>query len=232
MSKKPLSRNQRRHQGEQPAFNKRNLWMLIPIAALIALVIIGSGTIGQPPTENADTTLAEFPDLATGKHYVQIDVRDYGRIVCELDADEAPITVTNFLKLTDEGFYNGLTFHRIITGFMMQGGDPLGNGRGGSEQRIKGEFALNNVENNISHKRGVISMARSSDYNSASSQFFIMHADNSYLDGQYAAFGHVLSGMDVVDAIVSAAVPYDSNGMIRAEQQPVIERIVRIEKPE
>ena len=116
------------------------------------------------------------PDL-TGKHYVQIDIANYGTIIAELDADAAPITVTNFIKLVNEGFYDGLTFHRIISGFMIQGGDPLGNGTGGSSEKIKGEFAANGIDNPIAHERGVLSMARSSAPDSASSQFFIMHPD-------------------------------------------------------
>ena len=144
-------------------------------------------------TETAEAT--KKPESKTtdtkGKHHAKIKVKDYGTIEVELDGDTAPITVANFIKLVNEKFYDGLTFHRIMSGFMIQGGDPLGNGTGGSDETIKGEFSSNGVENNISHKRGVISMARSSDPDSASSQFFIMHQDSTYLDGEYAAFGKV-----------------------------------------
>ena len=161
----------------------------------------------------------------SGIHHAEMVIKDYGTIEMELDADTAPITVTNFVKLVQEGFYDGLTFHRIIEGFMMQGGDPLGSGIGGSEEKIKGEFTNNGVDNNISHERGTISMARSSDPNSASSQFFIMHQDGTYLDGDYAAFGHVTSGMDVVDKICEEAEPVNSNGLVDTSKQPVIESI-------
>ncbi len=158
-----------------------------------------------------------------GKHHVEIEVQDYGTIALELDADVAPISVTNFIELARSGFYDGLTFHRIIEGFMIQGGDPKGDGTGGSENPIRGEFEANGVKNKISHKRGVISMARrSGDYNSASSQFFIMHKDNDTLDGGYAAFGHVTSGMDVVDAIAENTPVLDKNGTVARENQPVI----------
>ena len=140
----------------------------------------------------------------------------------ELDADVAPVTVANFAKLAGEGFYDGLTFHRIIEGFMVQGGDPNGNGTGGSDEKIVGEFSDNGHPNSISHVRGTISMARSQAYNSASSQFFIMQADTPSLDGQYAAFGHVTEGMDVVDAMCEAARPTDNNGTIAAADQPRI----------
>ena len=154
--------------------------------------------------------------------YADIEIQDYGTITVALDEKAAPATVENFVKLAEEGFYDGLTFHRIIAGFMMQGGDPEGTGMGGAEENIVGEFAANGYENNISHKRGVISMARSQDYNSASSQFFIMHADSASLDGQYAAFGRVTKGLNVVDAVCQAAQPIDNNGTIPAEAQPVI----------
>ena len=134
---------------------------------------------------------------------VQIEMEDGGIIKIELDPANAPITCANFEKLVGEGFYDGLIFHRVIAGFMIQGGDPLGNGMGGAKENIKGEFRANGVENPISHKRGVISMARAQKYNSASSQFFICHADSAFLDGQYAAFGKVVEGMDVVDRIAS-----------------------------
>ena len=154
-----------------------------------------------------------------------IVVKDYGTITVELDGSAAPITVTNFVKLAKEGFYDGLTFHRIIAGFMMQGGDPNGNGTGGSGENIVGEFEANGINNKLSHTRGAISMARAKDNNSASSQFFIMHEDYLDLDGQYAAFGYVTEGMDVVDAICMAAEPIDGNGSILPEAQPVIESI-------
>ena len=185
----------------------------------------------QEPEKAADTGSSEdavtldVSKSLTGTHDVEIKVKDYGTIDVQLDVDTAPITVTNFIKLVQENFYDGLTFHRIMDGFMIQGGDPLGNGTGGSDQTIKGEFKNNKVENNISHKRGVISMARSSDPDSASSQFFIVQTDSTFLDGDYAAFGEVTSGMDVVDAICKDAKPTDDNGTIPADQQPVIEYI-------
>lgn len=138
---------------------------------------------------------------------VVIEMENGGRIRLSLDAAAAPKTVENFLSLVKRGFYDGLTFHRIIPGFMIQGGDPLGNGMGGAEDKIVGEFASNGHPNPIRHTRGVISMARSAMPNSASSQFFIMHADAPHLDGSYAAFGHVTEGMEVVDEI--AAIPTD-----------------------
>ena len=143
----------------------------------------------------------------------------------QLDSKQAPETVDNFVSLAQSGFYDGLTFHRIMDGFMMQGGDPNGDGTGGSSQTIKGEFSANGVDNEISHIRGTISMARSSDYNSASSQFFIVQSDSTFLDGQYAAFGTVLSGMDIVDEICEKAKPVDDNGSIEKSEQPVIESI-------
>ncbi len=204
----------------------------------------------------------------------EIVIKDYGTITVHLDGDTAPITVENFVKLAREGFYDGLTLHRIIEGFMMQGGCPKGNGTGGQEDangneiNIKGEFSQNGVENTISHKRGVISMARSgspfeqylnygynyeeiaaltqysaSPYsakevkaeveavrNSASSHFFIMHQDNAGLDGSYAAFGWVTSGMEIVDKICTDAEPTDDNGTISKDQQPIIETIRIIEE--
>ena len=134
---------------------------------------------------------------------VRITMKDGGVIDLELDEKAAPITVENFLKLVNAKFYDGTIFHRVISGFMIQGGDPQGTGMGGLGWTIKGEFAQNGVDNPISHKRGVISMARAMDPDSAGSQFFIMHADGEFLDGQYAAFGHVVNGMDVVDRIAS-----------------------------
>ena len=163
--------------------------------------------------------------------YVQIDIKDYGTLVAELYPDKAPITVEIFLSLVDSGFYNNLTFHRIISGFMIQGGDPLGNGTGGSSKNIKGEFAANGVKNDLAHTRGVLSMARSSHPDSASSQFFIMHQAAPHLDGQYAAFGKVISGMEVVDAICENTPATDRNGTVMPEDQPVILQIIRTEKP-
>ncbi len=160
-----------------------------------------------------------------GIHHAEITVKDMGVISVELDGDTAPISVQNFMDLANEGFYDGLTFHRIIDGFMIQGGDPNHDGTGGSGKTIKGEFSANGVENKISHTRGTISMARSSDMDSASSQFFIVQTDSTYLDGQYAGFGHVTSGMEIVDQICKDAVVTDNNGSVDYENQPVIESI-------
>ena len=137
-----------------------------------------------------------------------IEINKFGIIKVELDKAVAPITVENFVKLVNKGFYNGLTFHRVIKGFMIQGGCPKGNGTGGPGYSIKGEFAANGVNNPLKHTRGVISMARAMDPNSAGSQFFIMHQDAPYLDGQYAAFGKVIEGIEVVDAVASVKTNY------------------------
>lgn len=168
-------------------------------------------------------------EYLTGKINVEIEVKDYGTIAVELDADEAPITVTNFVDLVEEGFYDGLTFHRIIDGFMIQGGDPNGDGSGGSSRTIKGEFSSNGVDNSIDHVRGVISMARSTMPNSASSQFFIVQEDSPHLNGEYAAFGHVTSGMEIVDAICEDVQVEDTNGTVLPENQPVITSIKVVE---
>lgn len=155
---------------------------------------------------------------------VIIEMDNGALIKIELDHNAAPISANNFEKLVKEGFYDGLTFHRIIKGFMIQGGDPQGNGMGGSKETIKGEFAANGVNNPLKHVRGVISMARAQDPNSASSQFFIMHADAPYLDGQYAAFGKVIEGMDVVDEIAST-----KTGFMDRPVHPVVMKRVYIE---
>ena len=183
-------------------------------------------------TETITQTNSEEEEIDmynTGKHHAQIEIEDYGIIELELDADVAPITVANFAKLVNEGFYNGLTFHRIMDGFMIQGGDPEGTGMGGSSETIKGEFSLNGVENTISHVRGTISMARSSAYNSASSQFFIVHEDSTFLDRQYAGFGKVTSGIEIVDQICEDTQVEDDNGTVLKENQPIIEKITMLD---
>ena len=156
------------------------------------------------------------------KPIVEIEIQDYGTIRLELDGEHAPISTKNFVTLAQEGFYNGLTFHRIIEGFMMQGGDPLGNGMGGSDVNIKGEFLMNGVANPLKHTRGAISMARAQDPNSASSQFFIVHEDAFFLDGQYAAFGYVTDGIEVVDKVCESAKVVDRNGTVLPADQPKI----------
>jgi peptidyl-prolyl cis-trans isomerase B (cyclophilin B) len=222
---------------------KRDHWLYIALA-VIAVTIIASviiliishdkieatqqdlATIDNPTTTTAPTESYAVPEIS-GKHHVEIEIKDYGTIKVELDADAAPITVDNFINLAQSGFYDGLTFHRIIDGFMMQGGDPEGTGMGGSDVDIKGEFTANGIENPLSHTRGAISMARNSySMDSASSQFFIVHSDDhtASLDGQYACFGYVTEGMEIVDAICeySNSVVTDNNGSIEAEDQPVI----------
>ena len=154
-------------------------------------------------------------------NYVKIEMQNGGSVVVELDEKAAPITVANFKKLVAQGFYDGLIFHRVISGFMIQGGDPQGTGMGGSKETIKGEFKINGVANPVSHERGVISMARSQFYNSASSQFFICHADAKFLDGQYAAFGKVVEGMDVVDRIADTPTNRDDRPLCEQKMKQV-----------
>lgn len=216
----------------------KRLISIILMAALLSLCLTGCGDTREnadkstakttkkesfAEKKDADTSNSQY---LTGKHHAEIVIAEYGKLELELDADVAPITVTNFVNLVKKGFYNGLTFHRIVSGFMIQGGDPNGDGTGGSEETIKGEFKSNGVENTMSHKRGVISMARTqNDPDSASSQFFIVQADSDFLDGDYAAFGKVTAGMDIVDKICQSVQPIDNNGTVPADQQPKITAI-------
>ena len=195
--------------------------LLLLIVVLVAAVIALFAVRGKKESTEGSTEVID----AAGKHHIEIQVKDYGTIKAELDGDTAPITVANFLKLAESGFYDGLTFHRIIDGFMIQGGDPKGNGTGGADKTIKGEFSQNGVENKLSHVRGTLSMARSQDMDSASSQFFIVQSDCTYLDGQYAAFGTVTEGMELVDKICKDTPVQDNNGTVSAADQPVIESI-------
>ena len=200
----------------------------IGIAAAIILdlfVVTGCQKQEETPKKSEQKKTEASEELLSGTHHAEIQVKDYGTITVELDADTAPITVTNFVNLAKDGFYDNLTFHRIMDGFMIQGGDPNGDGTGGADQTIKGEFSSNGVENEISHTRGTISMARAQDPDSASSQFFIVQEDSDYLDGNYAAFGHVTSGMEIVDQICKDVPVEDDNGTVKAENQPVIEKI-------
>ena len=216
----------------------KRLISIILMAALLSLCLTGCGDTREnadkstakttkkesfAEKKDADTSNSQY---LTGKHHAEIVIAEYGKLELELDADVAPITVTNFVNLVKKGFYNGLTFHRIMSGFMIQGGDPNGDGTGGSEETIKGEFKSNGVENTMSHKRGVISMARTqNEPDSASSQFFIVQADSDFLDGDYAAFGKVTAGMDIVDKICQSVQPIDNNGTVPADQQPKITAI-------
>lgn len=215
---------------------KKALSTALCAALLLALAACSAATAptGNVPTSSPEPSPSAVTDPTgapegVGIHHVEIEIADYGTIKLELDGDAAPITVENFLTLAGDGFYDGLTFHRIMEGFMMQGGDPQGDGFGGSENTIQGEFAFNGIENDLSHVRGTISMARSNDPDSASSQFFIVHEDSTYLDGYYAAFGHVTEGMEVVDAVCQDAQPTDNNGTIPAEAQPVITSITVVD---
>ena len=217
---------------------KQRMIGMVSILAAVCLVVValvigfGSGGLtftsgknngssaGNKPGDTLNT-----PDLLDKSltYYADIDIQNFGTITVKLDQSAAPITCANFVKLAQSGFYDGLTFHRIMEGYMMQGGDPQGNGFGGSDETIVGEFTANGYDNPLSHTRGAISMARANDYNSASSQFFIMQEDVSAMwDGKYAVFGYVTEGIEVVDAVCAAAEPTDGNGTIPAEKQPVM----------
>ena len=208
----------------QAKIDKRN-----KIIGIIAVLLVAGAALLFALGGGKDTSQPAGPISMNPTHTVQIDVQDYGTITAELYGEAAPITVANFVKLVNKGFYDGLTFHRIISGFMIQGGDPLGNGTGGADQDIKGEFAANGWNNPIAHERGVLSMARSSAPNSASSQFFIMHQAAPHLDGSYAAFGKVLTGLEVVDAICANTPVTDGNGTVLKANQPIITSIRVIE---
>lgn len=219
--------------------NKMRIASIIMIFVLCAgMMFSGCSTNATTSNENTSegTTVGNLETAtiknaseqvlnADATYLANIEIQDYGTITVKLEQESAPITVANFVSLAESGFYDGLTFHRIIADFMMQGGDPSGNGTGGSAEKIVGEFSANGYNNTLSHTRGAISMARSSEYDSASSQFFIVHKDSTYLDGQYAVFGYVTEGMDVVDAVCESAKPVDGNGTISADEQPVIKSV-------
>ena len=202
-------------------------WAGIFSAGVLSLSLLTGCNSGKEETKKEEQTSKSETVNLEDQETVQaeIKVKDYGTIMVDLYPEIAPITVENFVKLAEDGFYDGLTFHRVMKGFMIQGGDPKGDSTGGAEETIKGEFSKNGVENPLSHKRGVVSMARSQMPDSASSQFFIVHEDSTYLDGEYAAFGCVTEGMDVVDKICEEATGQDQNGMLPKENQPVIESI-------
>lgn len=193
-------------------------WMKVFFVLLTVVSLVGCSS--SKTTEKTKKT-----KTLKGNYQVEIKIKDYGTIYAEIDANTAPITVTNFVNLCKNHFYDGLTFHRIIKDFMIQGGDPNGDGTGGSEETIKGEFSDNGVENPLKHTRGALSMARSQDNDSASSQFFIVQKTASHLDGQYAVFGYVYEGMDIVDKICDDVQVEDNNGTVAKENQPVIESI-------
>lgn len=189
---------------------------LLKILIMILLLSLSACAVKEEKTEE---TIEESEQVQLV--HAQITIKDYGTVTLELYPDIAPITVENFVKLAEEGFYDGNCFHRIIDGFMIQGGAPQNE----KVKSIKGEFSSNGFENDLKHTEGVISMARAKDPDSASSQFFIMVGDASWLDGQYAAFGKVTDGLDIVKKIASDAKPYDDNGSIVLEERPVIESI-------
>lgn len=197
---------------------------------LILSMVIFAGCGASGEDESGYKQITEGYEPLSGTQHVEIEVEGYGTISAELNGDVAPITVGNFIGLAKAGFYDGLTFHRIIDGFMIQGGDPYADGTGGSGVEITGEFSENGYDNDISHTRGTISMARDSiSYNSASSQFFIVQEDSYYLDGYYAAFGHVTGGMDIVDRICEETPVQDDNGRVIKRDQPVISGITVID---
>ena len=205
---------------------KKNKILLLLCCFTFLFILTACGNSKEKDNSNDGNDIDKYEK----KINVNMDIKNYGTIKLELYPDVAPKTVDNFVSLVKNGFYDGLTFHRIIDGFMIQGGDPEGNGYGGSDKTIKGEFNANGFDNSLKHERGVISMARGAyDYNSASSQFFIVQTTYPSLDGQYASFGKVISGMDIVDKICKDTKIEDDNGTVLKENQPVIEKIYVVE---
>ena len=212
---------------------------IVKVTALILAVLMTGAVLGGCNGGNAETSSTasteeiqlkdkyEYVELDENKvYFADIDIKDYGKIIVKLDQKSAPISCANFVALANMGFYDGLTFHRIMEDFMMQGGNAEGTDKAGIAQTIKGEFSANGVENNLLHTRGAISMARTSlSMDSATSQFFIVHKTSPHLDGNYACFGYVTDGMDVVDKICTEAEPTDDNGTIEKDKQPVINSI-------
>ena len=210
--------------------NTKTLITLITLLILSMIFSVGCAKSNNTSSMDDNVMHIDASSLETDT-YADIEIENYGTITVALDKTSAPVTVDNFINLATSGFYDGLTFHRIMEGFMMQGGDPKGDGSGGADSKIVGEFKQNGYDNNISHTRGAISMARAMAYDSASSQFFIVHEDSTFLDGTYAGFGYVTEGMDIVDQICEEAVPTDNNGTIPKEAQPVIKTItIRVEE--
>lgn len=200
----------------------RNIMLVTTAAAVICGTFTGCADKNQPDKPQTD----EVASASASKP----EAESAGSFTITLRADAAPATCENFEKLINEGFYDGLTFHRVVDGFMAQGGDPNGDGTGGAPETIEGEFSLNGHENNLSHERGVVSMARSNDMNSASSQFFICYDNCNFLDGQYAAFGEVTEGMEVVDSFLEVERLYNANGEMAVPTTPItIEKAEMIE---
>ncbi len=241
-----------------PIERKKKRLIIRICAVILSLIILTGGIVhivindnnattsggDNSQSDTADSTLITEPVIEldeTATYYADIEIENYGTVTVKLDQSAAPVTVSNFINLAQNGFYNGLTFHRIMEGFMMQGGDPNGNGTGGNtdalgnEINIVGEFENNGYENTLSHTAGAISMARATEYDTASSQFFIVHTDDyvDSLDGEYAAFGCVSEGMDIVNKICEAEYTIDENETIAAAEQPVIKLItIRTETEE
>ena len=212
----------------------KKIFAFLAAAAMMSVMMTGCGnpkesdtttTIDSSLTQTEENSAPEADineENSTEEKSPSSEVTDNRTFIITLDAENAPITCENFEKLVSEGFYNGLTFHRVVDNFMAQGGDPAGNGTGGSDQNIKGEFSVNAVDNKLSHKRGVVSMARSMDYDSASSQFFICYTDDCVsLDGQYAAFGKVTEGMEVIDAFLSVPRSMGGDGAVSSPNSPI-----------
>ena len=209
---------------------KEIIWTIVFIAFCILAIISLNILKNNKSENNSENTKKSTDEIFSKVEKVNIEIENYGTISLDLYPNVAPLTVENFISLVKKGFYDGLTFHRIIDGFMMQGGDPLGTGYGGNDKKIKGEFEANGFKNPLKHERGVISMARGgNNYNSASSQFFIVQTTYPSLDGLYASFGKVTSGIEIVDKICKETKVEDRNGTVLKENQPKITRIYVVE---